>query len=226
MYTLVDKGIKLTHESFHKNNLDFIKKCLHLNNYPISFIELYIRKRLKFLNLNKDYNPNIILKSKYNNCLILPFVKQINPIFKKCLLEYNISIVNTMSNKFDSIIKLGKDFVKKLDNSNVVYKIHCCDCLASYVGQTSRKLSNRLYEHKYDCKNKKPSSALYDHIEDTGHNINFDKIIILDHEPNLNKRLLSEMVHIHAQNSSLNRQYDTQKLKNEYKSFIKETSIF
>ena len=40
--------------------------------------------------------------------------------------------------KLNTIIKLSKDTTKICDNVNVVYKIKCKDCSASYVGQTGR----------------------------------------------------------------------------------------
>ena len=46
-------------------------------------------------------------------------------------------------NKLSSIIKLGKDKTDKVNQANVVYKINCKDCSASYVGQTSRRLQVR-----------------------------------------------------------------------------------
>ena len=46
IYSLVDRAIKLSHFSFHKKNLTFIKELLLQNNFPRNLIELYI-KRLK-----------------------------------------------------------------------------------------------------------------------------------------------------------------------------------
>ena len=71
-----------------------------------------------------------------------------------------------------------------------------------------RKLLKRREEHESDCKHKRDSSAIYQHIQNTQHSFEYNKIKILDQESNLRKRLLSEMLFIHCQNNSLNRQYD------------------
>jgi len=49
-------------------------------------------------------------------------------------------------NKLSEIIKARKDPLPKL--SNVVYKISCKTCDASYVGQTCGQLKTRISEHK------------------------------------------------------------------------------
>jgi len=41
-----------------------------------------------------------------------------------------------------------KDKLPQWSHTNVVYKIECKDCDASYVGQTSRMLKTRIKEHK------------------------------------------------------------------------------
>ena len=38
---------------------------------------------------------------------------------------------------------------------NVVYKLACNGCNATYVGQTSRKLLKRRKGHESDCKHKR-----------------------------------------------------------------------
>ena len=46
-----------------------------------------------------------------------------------------------------NIITEGKDKSKKEFSNNVVYRIHCNNCPATYVGQTKRKLMTRINEH-------------------------------------------------------------------------------
>jgi len=51
-------------------------------------------------------------------------------------------------NKLSEIIKTQKDPLSKLFNMNVVYKIYCKECDASYVGQTGRQFKTRILEQK------------------------------------------------------------------------------
>ena len=75
-----------------------------------------------------------------------------------------------------------KDKSKKEFENNVVYRIHCNNCPATYVGQRKRKLMTRINEHKTEI--------------ETGHKFNFINYNILDKEENLNKRLISKMLHV------------------------------
>jgi len=51
-------------------------------------------------------------------------------------------------NKLENIIRAQKDHLDNYTRKNVVYKIVCKDCDATYVGQTKRKLITRVNEHR------------------------------------------------------------------------------
>ena len=75
----------------------------------------------------------------------------------------------------------------------------------SYVGQTGRKLSMKISEHRnYTSSNKNSSNKNQSVITDPrlGFNHEFDwkNVQILDKKRFLNKYLNSEMLHIHMQN--------------------------
>ena len=52
IYSLVDKAIKLSDESFYNENLSLIKQLLFDNDYLVDLVNTHIEKRLKFLNNN------------------------------------------------------------------------------------------------------------------------------------------------------------------------------
>ena len=49
------------------------------------------------------------------------------------------------------------------DRQGVVYKIECCDCQASYIGETGRNLSMRLTEHKRVTSNGDVNNHIAEH---------------------------------------------------------------
>ena len=46
---LVDRGITLSHKTFHSENIKKIKSILSLNNYPTNFIHTVIKSRVRHL---------------------------------------------------------------------------------------------------------------------------------------------------------------------------------
>ena len=53
-----------------------------------------------------------------------------------------------MYNHFQRLLTNVKDKDKPEDRQGAVYKIKCCDCQATYMGETDRDLSSWLTEHK------------------------------------------------------------------------------
>lgn len=128
----------------------------------------------------------------------------------------NVTLSYTGMNKLSSFIKVHKNRLPNLPRWNVVYKISCLNCDASYVGQTGRLLGTRVKEHHNHIKrNSTQHSVITDHRL-MNHDFNWNDIDILDKEPILNKRLLSEMLYIKRQNNSLNLKTDTDCLQHKY----------
>ena len=120
------------------------------------------------------------------------------------MYHFYVWLTEALINLTDSL-KFRKTFCLVL--LNVVYKIDCKDCDASYVGQTGRCLKTRINEHKNHInRNTTQHSVITQHRIDLGHDFNWDKVHILDKEQILHKRLLSEMIHIKRQKQGLNLQ--------------------
>ena len=86
MNNLVDRAIKLSHFTFHKKNLTFIKDFLLHNNYPLNVIELYVKKHLKKLSNTRSISQNNNNNKKL--FISLPYVKEMENFI-------NLSIKNT-----------------------------------------------------------------------------------------------------------------------------------
>ena len=56
-----------------------------------------------------------------------------------------------------------KDKGKPEDRQGAVYKIKCCDCQASYIGETGRDLSTQLTEHKRATRNGDVNNHIAEH---------------------------------------------------------------
>ena len=221
IFGLVDKCVFLSDKSFHSQNLMLIKQFLLNNNYPAKFITKHIKKRLIYLK-TKNSTPDTQQKNieKRNKLMVIPYYQHITPTINNCLRKLNVDVINKTTKKLDSFITLGKDKLDKLDRSNVVYKINCQDCDSNYIGQSYRKLSFRLSEHRGYVRKNCEKSVLARHAINSGHTIDFDNIKILDNEKIYSKRLFSEMVNIYITKNTLNKIEDTAGLENNYDNTI------
>jgi len=105
----------------------------------IRLILFLINEHLKFLlsneilkqNTNDTSDEDIVKKSWFT----IPFVSEISYKFKDIIKDLNVDLVFFSLNKLNSFIKTHKDSLFNKVKKNVIYKIYCKDCDASYVGQ-------------------------------------------------------------------------------------------
>ena len=64
-----------------------------------------------------------------------------------------------------------KDRLNRSQLSKVIYKASCLDCNDFYIGKTKRRLHDRKTEHFKALSKNDHSSAIADHVKNTGHNI-------------------------------------------------------
>jgi len=178
-----------------------------------------IRKRLsvKFRQLHQvtplstDTNDNFIPYIDHSAGKFIQMFKNI-PNFKLSFFGIN------SLNKF---IKTHKDRLPFLSRSNVVYKINCLHCDASYVGQTRRLLKQRIDEHRSHIRRSMTqTSVITEHRLEFSHDFDWKNVEILDQEGYFNKRLISEMIYIKKQQKGLNLQKDTVLLDPIYSDII------
>ena len=119
---LVDREVKLADKNYHKNNVQFIKQILVNNQYHAKFIDKHIKIRLQNIFQNHIPIPIIHTVNRIKR-IILPFIKQIDNELRKALNLLYICPVYKTINKFNCLIKLGKDKCQLSGKTNVVYKI-------------------------------------------------------------------------------------------------------
>ena len=73
------------------------------------------------------------------------------------------------------------------------------ECDEEYVGESSRTFGERFKEHQ------KTSSPIFDHYNNTGHNISVDNFNIVGREDQNLKRAIKEALFIRVNNPSLNK---------------------
>jgi len=225
IYNLIDRAILLSHPKHHMKNIESCIGYLLNNGYPLKLIFDQINKRLKTIFINKvpsNINNGIMPvkvadKSSENKrqFFVIPYVKNISEITASIFDRSAFTVGFRSLNRLDNIIRVQKDRTEHTMKNNIVYKINCNNCAASYVGQTKRQMKTRIREH---C------NVISEHILNFKHNFNWDNVKILDREPNWHKRLISEMLHIKEQKNGINLQRDTELLNESYFGLLDDLS--
>ena len=106
-----------------------------------------------------------------------------------------------------------KDKDKPEDRQGAVYKIKCCDCQASCIGETGRNLSTRLTEHKRATRNGDVNNHIAEHHLKTKHQT------CITYSTDYYQRLTLEGWFTNLEQTPLNR---SQQLPAPYKRLIDE----
>ena len=96
----------------------------------------------------------------------------------------------------------GKD--KPEDRPGAVYKIHCSDCQATYIGETGRNLTTRLTEHKRGTKNGDLNNNVAEHHLKTNHAIGWDSATCLTYCTDYYQRITLESWFTNLEQTALN----------------------
>jgi len=230
IYNLVERAIKLSHPSFHQKNLELCIRLLLDNGYPLDLIFNKMNLRLKKLFVQRRITADSITNNKSNNekkILVFPYVNPLTKFITSNIDNSKALIGYRCLNKLNQFIKVHKDIDPPLNRNNVIYKISCKNCEATYVGQTKRQLRTRVREHRNNIKQDQSKlSVISEHIMNHNHTFDWENTKILDYEPRFYKRIVSEMIHIKEQNISLNLNSDTELLDDTYFDILSELAHY
>ena len=112
-----------------------------------------------------------------------------------------------------------KDKVEPKNRQGAVYKIKCCDCPATYVGETGRNLNTRLTEHRRATKNGDNKNNIAEHHLQTDHRIDWDSAECISFSTDYYQRLTLESWFTNLERTPLNR---CQQLPAPYKRLIND----
>ena len=200
-------GICSTQES-RDLEIEKLKHVLWLNEYPAEVVNKTIESQLK------KQSEIVSSCEKLKKFIVLPYVGPKSEEFGEKLqqlvgfsfpqVDFNVAVQSpaTVGSFFPF-----KDKIKDVESqSQVIYKINCRSCDASYIGKTQRILYHRIHEHKNDNK-----SACYQHsLSNAGHEFDYENIEVIDKADNNTKLLVKELLHILKIKPSLNKQLNSQ----------------
>ena len=138
------------------------------------------------VNKHRNKPKDIITVPKKEIFIILPYLgiqsKIVTQQLKSCIYKlygcFNPKIIFRNNRRIKSFFPY-KDRLNRSLRSKVVYKASCWDCNDFYIGKTKRRLHDRKTEHFKALTSNSHSSAIADHMTQTGHKIKWDHFDIL-----------------------------------------------
>ena len=128
-----------------------------------------------------NYNPDFVKRNVYKNnepnttnakpvtTATIPYIKGTSETIARILQPYDIRVAHKPITTLRQLLTNVKDKDEPNDRQGAVCKIKCCDCQASYIGETGRNLKIRLTEHKRATKNGDVNNHIAEHHLHTNH---------------------------------------------------------
>ena len=123
-------------------------------------------------------------RKMFRNCLVSPYHKNFVklPYLLKQYLNINLIFRNS------GLIKQKLINNKPINLDGCVYKIPCGICNKYYIGQTGKSLEKRISQHKYCIRSADGNNALFNHVDQCNHAIDFDNSTIYKYVSNIAER--------------------------------------
>jgi len=205
--------------------LDHIRSTFtNINNFPTKVINRAMReiaqkekeKLIPAVNITENPEPEPIQDKIIQ--ITLPYagkkgeliMKEVNKQFKNLQHHKIKGRFAYKAKRLASSFNL-KDKIEKKYQHNVVYRVDCPDCDNFYIGESGRRIEERVFDHAGRDRN----SHVYKHSLATGHNeISMDNVTIINSNfSNYYKRKVSEAIYIKQKRPILNIQDTSVPLK-------------
>ena len=149
---LVDRAVCLSHEEFHSENFDFVKKNLFFNHCPQDLIEEHMKIIIQQIKIRKRRNVDTNTQSEIfdkNNTIVLPYFGQITKTIQSMLTKFQIHTIFRIPFGMEGFITLGKVVLNSLEKNGVIYKLICTrknvEILHSESNKGKREFMEMLY---------------------------------------------------------------------------------
>ncbi|KAI8518866.1 hypothetical protein Bbelb_021230 [Branchiostoma belcheri] len=208
--TLTDRAnVIVTEESDKTLEIEQIQNALSVCGYPEWMFQACKTKRCKRPNRTPPDQTRVVRRGTVS----IPYIKGISETLMRLYRSKGIQCQFRPINTIRRNLVAPKDKIKTLDRSGTVYHIPCADCLATYVGESERPLRARLQEHKRpSC----VSSPVVEHVARKKHNIDWDRVKVLDQDSDWFSRGVREAIQIRRQCITLNKDRGRHYLKPVY----------
>ena len=151
---------------------------------------------------------------KSKGLVVIPYVEGLTEKATRVYRRHGIAAAVRPHTTLRKLLVHPKDKRDPLTTTDCVYELPCANCKASYIGETGRRFSTRLSEHKKETEKLEASkknftrqtrkqseseqsrSAVADHAVQNNHIINWQDAKVLCKECNVRSRRIREAIWI------------------------------
>ena len=148
---------------------------------------------------------------------ILLYIRGTSETIARILQPYNIRVAHKPITTLWWLLTNIKDKDIPEDRQGAVYKIKCCNCQATYIGETGRNLATWLTEHKQGTRNGDVNNHIAEHHLQTKHQIDWDSATCIAYSTDYYQPLTLESWFTNLEQTPGNR---SQQLQAPYKRLI------
>lgn len=199
-----------------KSEEEHVASALKHNGYPVALINQESTRRHRGPKPQKD--------TEWKSSIVIPYVRGVSEAVRRTLAQLKVRVCYKPHRTLRQLLSNPKDTIPDLQKSGVVYQIPCASCSASYIGQSGRRLEQRIKEHKRavataDLK----SSALAEHAWSNEHTVDWRSVKVLTVTNDYNIRVVREAFAIRTARDAMNR--DGGALPHEYENLISKPTV-
>ena len=149
-----------------------LNQVLLSNGYPQSFITSNSRERSRVPQDRDEVDSSKLIA--------IPYVSGLSEDIRRICRRFDIRVVFRSGPTLRSQLTKLKDKLPIETRSGVVYRIPCSSCDRSYIGETIRRLGDRVKEHKKACvRCETVVSAIAEHAWNEGHPIAWENTKVI-----------------------------------------------
>ena len=195
------------------DEIKYLDNVFNKNNYKRDFIRH---------NTYRNSEPNATnTNATPVTTATIPYIKGTSETIARILQPYNIRVAHKPITTLRQLLTNVKDKDESSDRRGAVYKIKCCDCQATYIGETGRNLNIRLTDHKRATRNGDINNHIAEHHLKTNHKIDWDSAECVTYSTDYYQRITLESWFTNLEHTPLNR---CQQLLAPYKRLIADNN--
>ena len=183
LFSMFLRAYRLSSPNFLYDEIEYLYGAFAKRGYPKNFI-ISVHREVKKKFFNPSSNP---LEREKLPTLRLPFNSFTNRFLTPILRCQKINVVHKSENTLRARLHKTRPHCE-----GGVYIIPCQECQKCYIGQTGRKLDTRILEHKYYVSRGMKNKAVYRHMHDENHALDWKNASMVYRSGKEKERLVVE----------------------------------